>query len=233
MRIIVFFIFSTLVCGCSLSGIEGNGNIVIKEGPLAPFTTLKAGGNFLIDHKLDSSFSYQLQIDDNLVDYVNLEGIDNTLMVRTSKRVRSSQPIKLIINSPFPNHIDIAGAIALNGHDYFSNDSLRVSISGACSATLKLNVAHLHTAMSGSSRMDINGNAQKHRLDMAGSSKIDALNLSTELLNVQIGGASLARVNVSKTINAKPSGAARVEYLGNASINADDAQNIFIHPYKP
>ncbi len=233
MRIIGCLLAFTIVCSCSLSVTEGNGNIITSNGKLSPYSNLQVGGSMLLEYQYDSVFSYELHMDENLLDLIIFESQNQTLMVRTKGRYRPSERVKLVIYSPTPKHIDLAGAVEFSTLSTLTTDSLRLSLSGATRANITLAVKQLHTAMSGSSHIMAKGTAVTHRLDMAGSTKIDALSLFTERLNVQIGGASLARVNASNTIYVKPSGASRLEYTGNANIIADDAQNIFIHPYKP
>lgn len=231
MRILAASFLLIFFSACSLNTIQGDGNVVVIQNNLKPFESLQIGGHIPVIFVVDTSLAYELLIDSNLIDAISFEQNNNALLIRSTKHY-SSVYHQLIIYAPFPKHLDIAGAVSFENQSLLNVESLHVSLSGASSATLKCEAHHIHTSLSGSSRMIYSGNVHTHRIDMAGSTKLNALNLNAKHVNMQIGGASFARLHISNQLNVKPSGASRVEYTGTPIIQADDAQNRFIHSYK-
>src|SRR5918911_4991668 len=86
------------LAGCDLGGIRGNGHLITQQSNLSPFVNIETGGAFRVDWRSGAPAA-SVTIDDNLLQYLEMEVRDRVLHVRTTRSVRPSRSIKLMLTS--------------------------------------------------------------------------------------------------------------------------------------
>ena len=94
---------------------------------------------------------------------------------------------------------------------------LRFNLNGASKVDMDLNADNVVTEGNGSTEMNLSGQATSHKIEFAGSGKINALDFVVGSYDIETTGASDCNINVLKDLNVNTTGAADVKYRGNPS----------------
>src|SRR2546423_14903420 len=86
------------LAGCDVGGIRGNGHLVTEQRNVDPFVNVETGGSFHVDWHSGAP-SVSITVDENLMEYVEMEVRDRALHVRTTRSVRPTHFIKLMRTS--------------------------------------------------------------------------------------------------------------------------------------
>ena len=78
------------------------------------------------------------------------------------------------------------------------------------------------TYFSGASQIELYGSAESVDLDLSGASHFDGYDLETDIYNVDVSGASHAKIFVNSELSADVSGAASLKYKGEPIIKQHD-----------
>lgn len=185
-----FFSFSV-----NFGGVKGSGNVQTEKRSAADFNAIEVGGIFEVEVVAQKEFSVEVEADDNLLQYIRTEVKGNTLEISTEKSLSPKGPIRIRINAPNIENLDISGVSKVSLTNV-KNDSLKVEASGA-------------------SKIKVDGETGNLQVELSGASRLDAENLKSENADVDGSGASNASVNVSGDLKAHLSGASKVTYTGN------------------
>ena len=98
--------------------------------------------------------------------------------------------------------------------------ALKVSGSGDVEAE-DISTDELVVTISGTGDVEISGEANSQDVDISGSSNYQAEDLESREATVDIGGSGSATVNVSDELDAKVSGSASIEYIGDPTVRQD------------
>ena len=182
------------VAGCDIGGIRGNGQLVTEQRKVEPFINIEAGGAFRIEwHSGPPSAS--ITVDENLMQYVEMEVRDKVLHVRTTRSVRPTHSIKLELISNALEGASFSGASRLNAH--------------------QLSGPKFYLETRGASNVVLDGAVDELVANMTGASDLRAESLQTKMAALSVTGAGDARVAVSDTLKVSITGAGKVEYIGN------------------
>jgi hypothetical protein len=214
----------TLFTSCRFLGgerISGNGNIVNVQRNVGSFNSIEAGGAVEVRIKQDETNSVRVETDENLLEYLDISTDGNTLVIRTRQgfNLRPSRDVIVYATAPRFVNLDISGASKLIGQGTLSGDELELGASGASEVKLEVKVDKLQADLSGSSTLQVKGEATRFSTQGSGASEIKCMDLITEETTLDLSGASNAEVTANKQLTIDASGASDVRYRGNANIN--------------
>lgn len=224
MKAFLFFTTLTLLVSCRFLGgerIRGNGNIVNVQRNVGSFNSIEAGGAVELRIKQEAANSVRVETDENLLEYLDVFVDGNTLVISTKKgyNLRPSRDVIVYASAPRFANLDISGASKLIGENTLSGDELELGASGASEVNLNVKVEKLQADLSGSSTMELKGEAIRFTTEGSGASTIKCMDLITEETTLDLSGSSNAEVTANKQLNVDASGASDVRYRGNANIN--------------
>lgn len=98
------------------------------------------------------------------------------------------------------------------------SNSLNIDLNGASDIKGALEVGTLSIGQSGASDANLSGRAGTLKINVAGASTFKGFDLSTENCQAHASGASDIRITVTKELNAKASGASKIQYKGDGVI---------------
>jgi hypothetical protein len=188
----VCFLFA--LAGCDIGGIRGNGHLITEQRKVDPFINIETGGAFRVEWHSGAP-SASITVDENLMQYVEMEVRDKVLHVRTTRSVRPTHSIKLELTSNALEGASFSGASRLNAHQ-LSGQKFYLETTGASNVTL-------------------DGAVDELVANMTGASDLRAESLQTKMAELSVTGAGDARVAVSDTLKVSITGAGKVEYIGN------------------
>jgi hypothetical protein len=218
-------ILVSLACGCvlpsALGGIQGSGNLITVEKDLSGFTSLDVHHGCRLNVMQAESYSVVVRIDDNLVDYLELEQHGSTLRIgMKSGRSYSRVQLEADITMPDIEQLDMGGGSEGRITGFQLEHSFSVSLSGGGELSGVLDTGDLQVSLSGGSEITLEGSGSD--LDVAGSggAAIHLGDFRAKDVQVDLSGGSQATVYVDGRLTGDLSGGATVYYNGNAELGS-------------
>jgi hypothetical protein len=180
--------------GCDIGGIRGNGRVVSEQRNVDPFVNVETGGAFRVEWNSGAP-SASITVDENLMQYVEMEVRDKVLHVRTTRSIRPTRSIRLALTSNALEGASFSGASRLDAH--------------------QLSGPKFYLETTGASNVTLDGAVDELVANMTGASDLRAEALQTKIAELSVTGAGDARVAVSDTLKVSITGAGKVEYIGN------------------
>jgi hypothetical protein len=197
--------------------VNGSGNLVTEEQHLSDFTIADIGYAFDVEIIQANSYSINITVDDNLLDYVEVFKTGNTLTIRLKSGYSYHSATKrAVIMMPELYELRLSGATHGTVVGFDSTNELALDISGASSLNGDfLTSENAQITVSGASSVEINGTAADLQISVSGASHLDLSDFPVHDVDVDISGASHATVNLDGRLAGHVSGASHLKYLGN------------------
>jgi phage shock protein PspC (stress-responsive transcriptional regulator)/membrane protein implicated in regulation of membrane protease activity len=137
-----------------------------------------------------------------------------------SKWDRNRKEVKVHIIMPELESLDLSGA-AKGKISGFDQHHMEVNLSGASVTEMDVNLTEANIKLAGVSRLNLSGNGESLEATVSGASNLDAEDFMVDYANVNVSGASKARVHVNKELEIDASGGSSVRYSGDPMIKSD------------
>lgn len=207
-----------LLASCNgIDCVSGSGNQVTVTRDIGTFTKIETSGSFEIILKQDPLSALRIEADDNIQDEIKTSISGNTLSIDMDGNFCDSGPILLYISSKDFEKIKISGAVDLRSDGQLDLNDFELNLSGSSKVMLEMNAKRLRTSSSGSTEINLKGQAGVHELDLSGSTNIKALDFVVGEYNIKSSGSSKSSINVLNVLNVRSSGSSKVEYIGKPS----------------
>ncbi len=173
-----------------------------------------------------NDYIVRLEGDDDELDDVYLEQNDDELEIRYGKNSdwwknrKRRDKIRLFIEMPELEYLKVTGACEGEVRNFNSSD-VTLDIEGASKVWADMDTKFLEVDLIGASELTLIGNGEDLKVDLSGASELDAFNYIVDEADVRVNGASTAKVNVKRELEADASGASKVRYRGDARVSAN------------
>jgi hypothetical protein len=196
------FVVAPLLCAAmpaAAQTVRGSGVAKTETRALAPFDQVDVAGAFEVKLVDGPTHKITVEADDNLLDAVSSDVIENQLRISSLRSFVSRSAMKVTVESPQHRGLTVSGnahviAPALRGPSF--------SLSGSGASTAKLG-----------------GTMEFLKISLAGSGKIDALDLVAEKVEVEVLGSGTAEVHAVKTLTLMVIGSGTVRYRGDPKVS--------------
>lgn len=215
MRLILTVSLGLFLTSClELVGERGNGVRVEETITVDDFDRIDIGGAFIVKISQANSNDVTIEVDENLLDYIEIGVQGKTLKVNSERRLDSRDGI--IINIPVKSlrAISCSGASEVTTTKPVLAEKLDISLSGAGKLELMLDAEDVSVDVSGATLVYLEGSAGTLDIDMSGAGSLEASELEVKDCYAQISGVGKILVNVTGTLDADVSGLGSVEYVG-------------------
>ena len=195
------------------SRLVPSGNLVTEEESFSGFTIVKAGSAFEIIISESNSYSVSVTSDDNVIDFVRVSMVGETLDLDFSGVSITlgplSNPLTLRVEITMPElrELDLSGAADGVVTGFTSSEVFVLELSGA-------------------SRVVIEGAANDLIFRGSGASDADLSNFRVQNADVDISGASEATINVDGRLDADVSGVSTLLYIGEPTLGNIDVSSL-------
>ena len=181
-----------------MGGIRGSGTRKIEKKNVAAFKAVEIGGAFDAVINCQKPQSFEVEGDDNLLPLIETDVADGVLRIGMKQNYHSNKLIALRIAAQDLNSVTISGAgtVQVSG---VKNDNFAIHSSGAAKVTA-------------------DGDAKSVEISNSGAGLIDAHELRSAKVNVNISGAGQAEVYASDQLDVTISGVGRVVYSGQPKV---------------
>jgi phage shock protein PspC (stress-responsive transcriptional regulator) len=149
-----------------------------------------------------------------IVDYDN----DDTFFW---KKKFNLSPVRIRITLPALKQLELKGAGNVTIGN-FNIDEIDINIFGAVTVQGELHAKDISITMSGASSLELDGEAKNLEATIQGASTLKAFDLQVVDANIEVYGASHAKVNVSGTLEMEENIASDIDYHGNPHIIKHD-----------
>ena len=222
--------FATLSTGCwAIPEDRSTGNFVKEDRNVSGFTKLDIGGAFKVYLSQGDQEKLVIEADDNEIKDIVTEVSGNTLKIYTKSDWNSRyHDMTVWVTFKSLDHIDFSGAVEVTGEGTLNFDRLDMDVSGAAEIQMAMKAVKFDAEFSGASEVDFSGNCTSGYLELSGASDFDAQDLEFVDLNIEVSGASEAKVWATGTLNIDASGASDIRYKGapKISINESGASSV-------
>jgi len=200
--------------------VLGKGPLVEQTYPVTGYDAVEITGGFVVVYSNAPSDVVRIDIQENLLKYLNVSVEGEKLIIESSRSFSTKQNHSptIYLSTPHLKKLDVAGAIDLEQADTIQGDSFTLDVSGACSVKLDLEVQRLETITSGASALELSGTATDASFDIAGVGTFEAFGLQTKTAVVEIGGVGSGTISCSDELTVDIGGMGALEYKGNPRV---------------
>jgi len=218
--LLVLLLTVILLAGCGLRTISGSGNVVTQEEAITAFDKVDISHAFHVDISQGDTFNVVVRVDDNLVKYLHVGKVGNTLqigLVPNPPNIRSAT-LQAEVTMPELTGLELSGASHVTTTGFDSAQALVVDASGASVLRGDIQAGDVRFGLDGSSEVILTGSVENVTIKASGSSDADLSALSVVDANVEADGKSQVTVNASGKVDVNASNGAKVTYLGNPTL---------------
>lgn len=126
--------------------------------------------------------------------------------------------ITVNISVPELEHIRLGGAskASIKG---FDEDNLEFDLSGAANVDADIHVRSLTVNVEGAAKISLNGDGDNLSGKVNGASTLNAFDYEVKSADLNVSGASTARVHASEALEAEATGFGKIRYRGDPRLN--------------
>ena len=184
------------------------------------FDELEMGHAFRVNVKAGSSFFVSAKGELNDLDDLNLFVENGQLIARYNNSWRNRrEPMYIDITMPDIQKVDFSGAVKAKLEGFENLPALEFELSGASKVDFEGSGRDFKLDLSGASELLMFGEGKYLDGELSGASQLDAFDLITQESDLELSGASAARVCVSEFLKVDASGASNVRYKGNPNVD--------------
>lgn len=229
---ILFGLFTTLSNGCwAVPEDRSTGNFIKQDRDVSNFTRLNVGGAFKVYLSQGDQEKLVIEADDNEINDIVTEVNGSTLKIYTKSDWNSRyHDMTIWLTFKSLEDIEFSGAVEVTGEGTLNFNELDMNVSGAAEIEMAFKAEKFEAEFSGASEVDFSGNVKSGYLEMSGASDFDAQNLEFTDLNIDVSGASEAKVWVTGMLNIDASGASDIRYKGSPKISIDESGASSVKP---
>lgn len=180
--------------------LEGVGTLIIEQGDTESLT---------------------IEAEPRVLNRIETVVRDGKLIIRPDRSFETREPITYFLTVEELSGIELAGAGRIEASQ-LSADQFRLTGSGAGTVVIDELIANeLDVMASGNLKAELAGAVDTQTVTVSDAGSYAAADLSSRVASITASGASQAIINVSESLDASVSGAARVEYIGDPAVTQD------------
>jgi hypothetical protein len=225
-------LIATVSFGCwNMPADRSTGNFIKEERSVSNFTRLDIGGAFKVYISQGEQEKLVIEADDDEIKEIITEVVGEKLKIYTKSGWGASFH-EMTIYLTFKNldYINFSGAVEVIGENAMTFTELEMDVSGAAEINIALNAERFEAEFSGASEIDFSGKCKTGYFGLSGASDFNAENLEFQDLNIDVSGASEAKVWATGTLNIDASGASDIRYKGSPKVSIDESGASSVKP---
>jgi phage shock protein PspC (stress-responsive transcriptional regulator) len=190
------------------------------------FDQVKVGGVYHVRIRRGDAYSVTARGEEKLLRNLLIRRDGNQLVIRPERNLlgmglNDHRPVLITIQIPALSGVDLTGAVKADIAGFDSED-FTLSASGAVESVLAINSRNLRIDATGACKTTLAGTGEHLKIAGTGACEIRANRYRATNAEVELTGASNARVFVTGRLDAEVSGPSHISYQGNPkNVNAD------------
>lgn len=220
MKIQNLFLFLVLVIAatfssCGVNCVDGTGKIVNKTLPIENFTELELNSSIAVFIEQGTEQKVEVKGNENIIELLNKELNGDTWEIEFDKCINSSENVEIHITLAEINRIELNGSGSISSKNNIKGEILEIVLDGSGDMNLNLQVKELETVLNGSGDLQLSGSTKTHAIELDGSGDVNAEDLMSDNVEINLNGSGDVRVNTSYELDIKVNGSGDVYYKGN------------------
>jgi hypothetical protein len=199
---------------CNVDCTEGSGKQITESRTISDFDKIELNGAIKLEIIQDSTLGMQITADDNILSQLKTTVNGGVLEIGLEGNYCNTGEISIVVHSRNLKAIDVSGASEIISNTLISSDEFKLVLSGSSEISLNLSAGNLITKSSGSSTINLVGQARKHDVDMSGSTELNAFDFTVSEYILESSGASNCKINVLTSLITNTSGTSEIVYKG-------------------
>lgn len=160
--------------------IKGDRNLTIKQTYVDDFNRIVLGGDFEVELFYNKKSSVEIETDDNLHAYINIQVVDSVLTLSTTSEIRPKKlSIKVNYGDAF-SHIEIKDNAEVRSLTSLELNNASLSATGSARAYLNIKADDFRFVSTDKSKVKLNVIATNVTVEISDNTKMDALIHATE-----------------------------------------------------
>jgi hypothetical protein len=161
--------------------VKGDRNVTIKQTYVDAFHTIIVGEDFEVELYYNSKPSVEIETDDNLHEYINIEVIDSVLTFKSTTDIRSKKELNIKINySDGFSHIQTKENAEVRSLTSLELNNASLKTSGSSRAYLNIKANDFNFSSLDKAKVKLNLSATNTVIELSDNCKLDALVNSKE-----------------------------------------------------
>lgn len=206
-------LFLLIVLGYSAFGfgqdsekVKGDRNLTIKQTYVDEFKTLTIGEDFKVELFYNKKPSVEIETDDNLHEFINIQVVEGVLTITSSRDIRAKKlNVKVNYGDTFSD-IDAKGDAEVRSLTSLELTNASLRTSGSSRAYLNIKTDNFTYVSTDKAKVKLNITATKVAVEISDNTKMDALINATE-----------AKIDLYQRANADVEGT-----IGNLALRTDN-----------
>ncbi len=202
----------------SVLGLTLNAQNVEKR-TVGDYEKVSVSGWFDVELVNGNEGEITLRGKESVLEYIDTEVVNGRLKIEWAKRYNfnpftSLSKVHITVPVTDINSVSLSGSGSIKGKTSLKAEDFSTYLSGSGKIDLDINSKTLRTGVSGSGDLVLRGQTNDHDTEVTGSGDIEAYELESDFVNVNISGSADVNVKVNKGIRARISGSGDVNYIG-------------------
>jgi hypothetical protein len=227
-----FHLILLAICwsGCFFSSnkkVKGNGKNISKNISVSQFNYVRVNNAIEVIATQDTTYAVKLVADENLIELIAIDTdyrYNLKIAVKKGYDLYPTDKIKVYISSPSLKKIEAFNASHIESKGILQlKEPLYCTASGASSINLTINVPTAEATLAGASRIKLKGEVKNLVVNASSASQVYFFDLFADTATVDLSGASIGELNVSKQLKAKAAGAAIIRYRGDPVVEKEES----------
>lgn len=235
-------ILVAIASACS-GAVVGSGDLETRDYDLTDFAKVEAEDAFDVVVVEGSTYAVSVTADNNVFKHLDLTKKGSTLHLRVKAGAAvTGATLEATVTMPRLDALALSDAsdgritgfkaslpltLTLSGASSLIIDNAKtgntaVTLSGASDLSGKLSTANVEFSLSGASDVAVRGSAADAGISASGGSDVDLESFVAENADVNLSGASNARVFVTGDLSVHLSGGSQLDYAGNPRLRGVD-----------
>ncbi|WP_298904062.1 DUF2807 domain-containing protein [uncultured Psychroserpens sp.] len=175
-------LFLLVVLGYTVTGfaqntekVKGDRNLTIKQTYIDDFKKIVVGEDFKVELFYNKKPSVEIETDDNLHEYINIEVVDSVLTLTTTRDIRAKKlNIKVNYSDGF-SHIEVKDDGEVRSLTSLELNNATLKTSGSSRAYLNIKTDDFSFVSTGKAKVKLNITATNVTAEISDNTKMDAL----------------------------------------------------------
>ncbi|MER2998422.1 head GIN domain-containing protein [Pontibacter populi] len=218
-RLLLLVLSVTSLSACEDTNcIKGDGAIETRILNLEPFSRIEANGNFKVYLTQGPNQRVEVKGEPNILSQLETNVSNSTWKITHRECVRKSDDVEVYITIPEVESLFLNGSGHIEGQNTITATDLPVAVNGSGKIALDVLANKIITQLTGSGKIVLQGESPVHTVNISGSGRTEAFNLSSENVKVNISGSGTGEVTAINALDVTISGSGNLYYKGNPTI---------------
>lgn len=222
---ITFLLLLIAFSSCRFS--KGSGDIITENRSVDNFTGITVSNDFEVEVKIGPVTSVVVEADDNIMKYIEISTIGNTLKISTENLHNYSDVhMKVYVTTPSLKTIKASTSAQVVVTNIITSDNkLTFRASSAASIKAEVNAPEIETDASSSATINLSGKTKTYKAEASSSGDIKSFDLLSENTTANVSSSASIQVHASVNLNAKASSSGSIEYKGAAAVSKSESSS--------